>query len=128
MACTVAGLGSRSIRYAFEVIAKGCSGMVHAVLPWCSFRSTYANGPFPWPPAGKTTLMDVLSGRRHGPSSVSGEIRINGHLVNAAQLRKVRIWCRGCCHVSVPYETLIDATYAACGRNAYTHRPDVASV
>ncbi len=34
--------------------------------------------------------MDVLSGRRHGPSSVSGEIRINGHLVNAAQLRKVR--------------------------------------
>ncbi|GIL42172.1 hypothetical protein Vafri_236 [Volvox africanus] len=40
--------------------------------------------------AGKTTLMDVLAGRRHGThGGVSGEIRINGHRVGAAQLRKV---------------------------------------
>ncbi|GFR46198.1 hypothetical protein Agub_g7729, partial [Astrephomene gubernaculifera] len=40
--------------------------------------------------AGKTTLMDVLAGRRHGTAGgVSGEIRINGHRVGAAQLRKV---------------------------------------
>ena len=35
--------------------------------------------------------MDVLSGRRHDAAGgVSGEIRINGHCVGAAQLRKVR--------------------------------------
>ncbi len=35
---------------------------------------------------GKTTLLDILSGRRTGPGR-SGEIRINGHKVTPAQVR-----------------------------------------
>ena len=37
-------------------------------------------------PAGKTTLLDVLAGRRSG-QGVTGRIHINGNRVNSHQLR-----------------------------------------
>ena len=38
--------------------------------------------------AGKTSLMDVLAGRRYGPG-VSGSVHLNGNAVDAADMRRL---------------------------------------
>ena len=62
-------------------------GQHPALLPLLGCRSPFpATKLTPPPAAGKTTLLDVLAGRRSG-QGVTGRIHINGNKVTAHQLR-----------------------------------------
>ncbi|KAL6746090.1 P-loop containing nucleoside triphosphate hydrolase protein [Haematococcus lacustris] len=64
------------------VQAGGAAGGAAAAGPSCLMAILGPSG------AGKTTLLDILAGRR-SRLGVSGELRLNGQLVSAEQLRHV---------------------------------------
>lgn len=58
------------------------TGSLSSVSSSCLFAILGPSG------AGKTTLLDILAGRKAG-NGVTGEVRINGHRMDARGLRKV---------------------------------------
>ncbi len=57
--------------------------MTFHIIPGMGFLVVYLCA---CPSAGKTTLLDILSGRRYG-YGVSGDIRFNGHAVRPARMK-----------------------------------------